>query len=493
MRKGLPQGWISVELENHVYIAGRIGWRGLKRSEYTKTGPLFLSVKNILSNGQINYSETDHISRERYDESPEIQLQPGDILLTKDGTIGKVGMVASLPTKTTVNSSILVVRPNDELLLKRYLFHFLRGPQFQAIARERITGSAIPHLFQKDIKKLWALVPPKPEQKRIIEKLETLLGKVDSCQTRLTTIATVTKRFRQSVLAAACSGRLTENWRKKYPKSALVDKFLAGFASSPQKQTCDAAWGTPDNWKWVRFKFLLTSIRGGSTFPPHTERSHYPVLRSSSVRPGTVDFSDVRYLTKEQSFNADNFLANGDMLFTRLSGSLEYVANCAVVRNLGRNRIQYPDRLFCARLKEPLMASYLEICFANPILREKLTENAKSSAGHQRVSISDITNQCIPLPSLEEQREIVLRVNKLFALADHIEARYSKAKVHVERISQSILAKAFRGELVPQDPKNEPASVLLGKLQLAGKQLPSKQLRTNQQKARKKVTSKRKA
>src|SRR5207249_4120017 len=123
MSDELPQGWSTVELEHHVYIAGRIGWRGLKRSEYTKTGPRFLAVRNILPNGQIDFQETDHLSQERYDESPEIQLKQNDILLTKDGTIGKVGMVDSLPGPTTVNSSILVVRPNDELLVDRYLFH----------------------------------------------------------------------------------------------------------------------------------------------------------------------------------------------------------------------------------------------------------------------------------------------------------------------------------------------------------------------------------
>ena len=226
MKDGLPQGWASVELENHVYIAGRIGWRGLKRSEYTTTGPLFLAVKNILPNGEIDFTDTDHITRERYDESPEIILQPGDILLTKDGSIGKVGMVASIPTEVTVNSSILVVRPKDSLLEKRYLFQFFRGPQFQQIAHERITGSAIPHLFQKDIKKLRALVPPIKEQQRIVAKLEALLGKVDACQKRLEHIPTLLKRFRQAVLAAACSGRLTADGRDQNPDVEIASDLL---------------------------------------------------------------------------------------------------------------------------------------------------------------------------------------------------------------------------------------------------------------------------
>src|SRR5207249_8995545 len=116
-------------------------------------------------------------------------------------------------------------------LVDRYLFHYLRGPQFQEVAHERITGSAIPHLFQKDIKKLRALVPPINEQRRIVVKLEKLLGKVDACQQRLAKIPVLLKRFRRSVLAAACSGRLTADWREEnavdddWPTEPLSELF----------------------------------------------------------------------------------------------------------------------------------------------------------------------------------------------------------------------------------------------------------------------------
>jgi len=135
-------------------------------------------------------------------------------------------------------------------------------------------------------------------------------------------------------------------------------------------------------------------------------------------------------------------------------------------------RIQYPDRLFCARLRHPEQGAYFVSAFAAPFLRKTLTEGAKSTAGHQRISMGNITNQLIPLPPLTEQQEIVRRVDALFALADRIEAKLTAARQRVESLTQSILAKSFRGELVPTEAElarrenrsYEPAADLLARI-----------------------------
>ena len=157
----LPEGWAEIELGDHVYIAGRIGWRGLKAEEYKASGPMLLSVPNLNHGDDVNFSRVNHISVVRYEESPEIQLKIGDTLLVKDGAgIGKLGFVTELPSRATVNSSLLVVRPQNGLLVSKFLFYYLKGPRFQEIALNRITGSSTPHLFQKDIKQFRVLVPP---------------------------------------------------------------------------------------------------------------------------------------------------------------------------------------------------------------------------------------------------------------------------------------------------------------------------------------------
>lgn len=176
--------WSNAKLDNLIYIAGRIGWRGLKADEYKKKGALFLSVYN-LNRGkgfEIDLKHSYFISLERYNESPEIQLKNNDILLVKDGAgIGKIGIVSKLNQKGTINSSLLLIRAK-EAFLADYLLYFLAGPGLQDLAKSRISGTAIPHLFQRDIKEFILPVPPKIEQKEIVKRVQTLYRRIDKVE-----------------------------------------------------------------------------------------------------------------------------------------------------------------------------------------------------------------------------------------------------------------------------------------------------------------------
>jgi hypothetical protein len=263
--------------------------------------------------------------------------------------------------------------------------------------------------------------------------------------------------------------------RRRRGESPAPDELRARFpdlTGVTPPTGADGQYELPEQWQWVDFGTLVRTIRSGSTVPPGNDPTAFPILRSSSVRPGLIDLQDVRYLRPEQSENEDNYLSEGDLMFTRLSGSLEFVGNCTRVPALGGRRIQYPDRLFCAKLKEPAQASYLVYAFASPTIRDVLTAGAKSSAGHQRISINNLTNQPIPLPPIAEQQEIIRRVEALFRLADGIEAKVAVATARADRLTQAVLARAFRGELVPTEAElarqegrdYEPAAALLERI-----------------------------
>ncbi|MBP3561450.1 MAG: restriction endonuclease subunit S [Treponema sp.] len=204
----LPESWCESTIGNLLYFAGRVGWKGLKAEEYTSEGPILLSVYNLNDGDEVSFNKINHITNERYDESPEIMVRKNDILLTKDGAgIGKLGYVNELSEKATINSSLLLIRPGDVANYK-FIFYLLSGPALQNIVKERITGSATPHLFQRDIKEFVLPVPSLPEQQEIVRILDTVLEKESRAKEAAQTVIAQIALLKKSILARAFRGEL---------------------------------------------------------------------------------------------------------------------------------------------------------------------------------------------------------------------------------------------------------------------------------------------
>ena len=170
----------TVKLGEYLYIKGRIGWKGLKKNEYLQHSDYRIINGESLTDDGIDWSKAGYITKERYDESPEIMLQEGDILVSKDGTIGKIGYITSLDTPTTVASGIFVIRNlNPELIDTRFIYNFLCSKRFKDFITMRTEGSVIPHLYQKDFVELDFTLPPIDEQRRIVSILDTISSKID--------------------------------------------------------------------------------------------------------------------------------------------------------------------------------------------------------------------------------------------------------------------------------------------------------------------------
>ena len=204
----LPDSWCESTIGNLLYFAGRVGWKGLKAEEYTSEGPILLSVYNLNDGDEVSFNKINHITNERYDESPEIMVRKNDILLTKDGAgIGKLGYVNELPEKATINSSLLLIRPGDVANYK-FIFYLLSGPALQNIVKERITGSATPHLFQRDIKEFVLPVPSLPEQQEIVRILDSVLEKESRAKESAQTVLDQIALLKKSILARAFRGKI---------------------------------------------------------------------------------------------------------------------------------------------------------------------------------------------------------------------------------------------------------------------------------------------
>jgi type I restriction enzyme S subunit len=218
--------WATAKLDKLIGISARVGWKGLKREEYTSSGPLFLSVHSLNYGKVVRFQEAFHISDERYDESPEIMLKIDDVLLCKDGAgIGKIGIVKSLPSKATVNSSILIVRAGD-VFDPDFLYYLFRGPQMQRLVNDRIFGSAIPHLFQKDIKEFILNVPPIDEQKQIVQEIEYRFTIMENLKNAIRDNQSRSEILKQIILNKSFSGKLSSQDNSSERENDLLEKII---------------------------------------------------------------------------------------------------------------------------------------------------------------------------------------------------------------------------------------------------------------------------
>lgn len=224
-RSDLISSWAIATLDNLIGINARIGWRGLTKDEYTSEGPLFLSVHSLNYGKTVVFNEANHITIARYEESPEIRLQIDDILLCKDGAgIGKTGIIKHLPGKSTVNSSLLVIRPM-EAFIPDFLYYLFIGPSMQKIVSEKISGSAIPHLFQKDIKRFRLHVPPKEEQIQIVQELESRFTLINELELSIELGLRKVQIFRQIILKKAFEGKLEPQFSQGEPANELLKRI----------------------------------------------------------------------------------------------------------------------------------------------------------------------------------------------------------------------------------------------------------------------------
>jgi type I restriction enzyme S subunit len=303
-------------------------------------------------------------------------------------------------------------------------------------------GVNINNLKKSHFEELRLPLAPLNEQRRIAAKLDTTLAVVEACRQRLDGVEALLKRFRQAVLAAATSGELTREWREE-----------RGSKEEPLKS--------------VQLGDVIREMRNGLSPKPSMTPPGVKILRIGAIRPGSIDFEDCRYLDLTPKDAGLYALRDGDLIFTCYNGTLDFVGVCALVRSVPGAYV-YPDKLIRVRCNEGVaLPAFIELAFGSTNARVQIELLVKSSAGQKGISGADLKGIRFGLPSIYEQVEIVRRTRQLFSLADQLEAKLNSARQVVERLTPALLAKAFRGELVPQDPSDEPASLLLERIRAA--------------------------
>lgn len=473
----LPLGWCWARLEELTPADAPIVYGIILPGPHVEGGVPFIRPIDI-TDGTVEVSALPRTSSEIAAKYRRASLQAGDLVFSIVGTIGKWLIVSEELSGANITQSSVRIRPLPPVSAK-FLLCLLQSPMVSAQIHRLLFGNAVQRLNVEHVRGLATPVPPLNEQRRILERIDDLQARSRKVRLELEAIPPLLEQYRLSVLAAAFRGDLTAEWREQHPDAEPASVLLGRIQRELRErlETTNARQRSvelqpvenedlpelPVGWCWVRFGDMIAELRNGIGTKPEFEPPGQSILRINAVRPGCVLFDDLRYLRGE--FDSSYLIADGDILFTRYNGSLELLGVCGVVRGLGSQQLLYPDKLMRVRIGHTgLIPEYVEAFFSTPQVRRRIELKAKSSAGQQGISGQDIKDQFVSLPPLEEQREIARLVAETQVRVSQTHQLVSEAMADLQVLEQSVLAQAFRGELVKQDPADEPASVLLERI-----------------------------
>ncbi len=428
-----PNGWCYSNL-GEVCDKGQYGWT-------TKSSDIghvkFLRTTDI-TQGAINW-ETVPFCEESPSDLAKYLINPNDILISRAGSVGFSALIPSNVSKAVFASYLIRFVPSQEIE-PRYIAQFLRSNQYWKQISVAANGIALANINATKLADVRLPLAPYYEQKRITDKLDTVLARVDACRDHLDRIPAILKRFRQSVLAAATSGNLTKEWREQNSN-------------------------TPSHWSSSTLGSLIQRIEAGLNVkcderPP--EIGEIGLVKISAVSWGVFNDDESKTLPSGTVLPDSTRIKVGDFLISR-ANTLELVGACVLVENVKRP-VYLPDKVLRLVLSEEIKPWLLYVLRSDIGRHQIETLASGNQLSMRNLSQANLKSIQIPMPEMEERNEIVRRVESLLAYADRLEARYKAASAQVEKLTPSLLAKAFRGELVPQDPNDEPASALLARI-----------------------------
>ena len=301
--------WQIRKIKEVVYIKGRIGWKGLKKTEFGREGTLIINGPNLES-GKVKWSECLRVPEWRFLESKEISIQEKDILLTKDGTIGKTAFVEKLPEPATLASGIFLLRSkNEKILLPKFLYAYLSSRFFTNFVLERVEGSVIPHLYQRDIEEIYIPVPPIGEQKAIAKILSDLDSKIELNQKMNKTLESTAQA-------------IFKHW---FIDFEFPDEEGKPYKSSGGEMVDSELGKIPKKWTIKTLDGIANFLNGLALqrYPAITENDYLPVIKIKEMNYGISGSSD----KASRDIPSEYIVHNGDVLFA-WSGSLGVTIWC---------------------------------------------------------------------------------------------------------------------------------------------------------------------
>jgi type I restriction enzyme S subunit len=424
--------WAEAAVGDIAELADGPFGSNLKTAHYTETGPRVVRLQNI--GDGVFHDERAHIARGHYGRLAKHAVRPGDVVAASLGEDApRACLIPSWLGPAVVKADCIRVRTFDGVE-PAFLMWMLNSPRLRAQAASAIKGVGRPRLGLGGLKRLRVPVPPRNEQRRIVAAIEEHLSHLDAAERSLHGARQKLEALRGNTLLHAVDG----------------------------------------NWPLRPLGEVLVSLRNGVFVSrPAAEPPGIPIFRISAVRPLTLEVDDVRFADIDPAKADGYFVQEGDLLFTRYSGNPEYVGACARVVALPRPTL-HPDKLIRAVVDRSVAEpGFIAIALSTGPSRSAIEQRRKTTAGQVGIAGSELKKVPVPIPPLDEQRRILAEAERQLSIVAAMAAEISRALRNGAGLRRSILEQAFTGKLVPQDPSDEPASVLLERIAAARSASPA--------------------
>ena len=412
----VPEGWVWCKLEEICHIAGRIGFRGYTKEDLVNkgNGAITLSPSNIID-GEMNYSKCTYISWKKYEESPEIQICNGDILLVKTGSsFGKCAFVRNLPQEATINPQFVVIKYIG--CNKEYLTFVLQSQYARNNYDSFVLGTAIPTFTQAALGDMLIPLPPIHEQNNIVKEVkyrEVLINIINCNQEDL---ASSIEQTKSKILDLAIHGKLVPQDPNDEPAIELLKRI------NPDFTPCDnGQYGKiPQGWILAKLGDLFDAVSAKRVLKSEWRTKGVPFYRAREI----VKLSEYNKVNNELFIEDKHYdklknrygvPASGDIMLSAVGT----IGKCYIVKE--SDKFYYKDAsVLCLKNHHKLSSMYFSMLFSSSFIEEQIKEYSKGTTV-DTITLEKLKSYIVPLPPLAEQQRIVQKIEELFSVLDNIQ------------------------------------------------------------------------
>ena len=386
-------------------------------------------------------------------------LEPGDILVARmPEPLGRACLFPGVGQPAVTAVDVCILRPNPNRARPEWLVNAINSPAFRSSTQHFVRGTTRQRISRKNLGTLRLHVPETSRQDRLVDAVARVETKRSSALGHVDLARAKAQKYREAVLAAACSGRLTEDWRTEHAgenaDSVLIDSrdAVAAARKAPLAWVEPTWLELPDEWRWAPMGDLAL-IRGGIQKQPKRapKDNAYPYLRVANVLRGRLDLRELHEFELFDDELETYRLQPGDLLVVEGNGSAREIGRAAVWRGEVEKCVHQNHII---RVRCPVMDPEFAVLYWNsPIGSREIASLAVTSSGLYSLSTKKIAAVPVPVAPLGEQREIVRRARELLKAGEHISTRLDEASRVLSRAARAILAEASRdgtlAEVIP--------------------------------------------